>query len=99
MDNSYSVVFTGRLAADFTLEQVRTNFLRLFKLSDPALLDRVFSGQRVLLKKGMTAAEAQRHCATLLAAGAVCEIDPQPAVATPPQSKAEPSSTEMQQRA
>jgi hypothetical protein len=85
MSNSYSVVFCGRLAEGFTQEQVRANFAGLFKAADASVIDRIFSGKRVLLHKGLEETEAHKRVDILRRAGAICEISQEtPPAASPP---------------
>ena len=76
MSDNYNVVFSGRLVDGFTLDQARSNLSTMLGIADPVVLDRIFSGQRVLLKKGLSAADAQKHHTALSAAGVACEVVP-----------------------
>lgn len=70
----HSIVFSGRLRDGSTLEEVRANFGRLFRLEPGPRLDSLFSGQPVTLKKGLSEEEARRYADALLRAGAHCEV-------------------------
>lgn len=70
----YGVVFSGKIHESSNREQVRDNFARLFRLTDPARLQRLFSGEEVTLKKGLSAEEAEKYRLALLKAGALCEV-------------------------
>lgn len=96
----YGVVFSGKIHESSSIEQVRENFARLFRQSDPARLQRLFSGEEVTLKKGLSAEDAEKYRQALLKTGAICEVrklGPAPATATPlqtppkPQPKAPPA--------
>lgn len=78
---SHSIVFTGKIREGATLQETRRNLAEMFKIADPAVLDRVFSGKPVLLKKGLDEHEARKQEMILLMAGAVCEVR---AAAQPP---------------
>lgn len=87
----YGVVFSGKVHENSNVEQVRENFARLLRLTDPDRLQRLFSGREVTLKKGLSAEDAEKYRLALLKAGAVCEVrrlGPAPAAAPAP--KAEP---------
>lgn len=92
----YSIVFSGEIADAASLAQVRENFAKLFRLADDAKLDRLFSGQPAVLKKGLNATEAEKYRQALLKAGAVCEIrGTAPVAATPPVPVARPAPAAM----
>jgi len=84
---SHSLVFTGRIRDGATLEETRHNLAEMFKIGDAAVLDRVFSGKPVILKKNLDEHEARKQEMILFMAGAVCEVRAAapPALAAPPQ--------------
>lgn len=88
MSSRYNLLFAGRILYPFTAEQARDNFAGLYKLSDPALLDRIFSGQRVLLQKGLAEDDARQRCQALRAAGLDCEMALVPATPSAAESPA-----------
>ena len=67
-DTTYQIVVTGVLAAGAQLAQVKENVAKLFN-APAAKLEPLFSGQRVVVKKGLDQAAAQRYVAALQAAG------------------------------
>lgn len=81
---SHSIVFTGKIREGATLQETRRNLAEMFKIADPAVLDRVFSGKPVLLKKGLDEHEARKQEMILLMAGAVCEVRAAPQPPAPP---------------
>jgi hypothetical protein len=81
----YSVIFSGAIHEDFSRRQVRQNLATLFRTDDADRLERLLSGAPVVLKKGLTEAEAARYQQTLLRAGAICELCP---AAEPPPAPA-----------
>jgi hypothetical protein len=88
----YSLVFTGRIREGATVAEARKNLGELFKISDPAVLDKVFSGKPVVLKKNLDENEARKQEMILYMAGAVCELrNNAPPPASPPAP--EPSAT------
>jgi len=89
----HSIVFQGQIRSDLSLEEVRNNFARLFRLEAGPRLDQLFSGKPVVLKKGLSAEDAQRYAETLLRAGGICEVRRQgeAAIATPAPAAAPPA--------
>ena len=79
----YSVIFSGVIHEDFSRKQVRQNLATLFRTDDTDRLDRLLSGTPVVLKKGLSEAEATRYQQTLLRAGAMCELRPSAEPAPP----------------
>ena len=90
---SHSIVFTGKIREGATLEDTRRQLAEMFRISDPAVLDRVFSGKPVLLRKGLDEHEARKQEMILLMAGAVCEVRAAPA-ATPVTAPSPPAQAE-----
>ncbi|MBB1089722.1 hypothetical protein HUU61_00315 [Rhodopseudomonas palustris] len=82
-ESRYDVVFAGQLVAGADAATVRMALQTQFKLTD-ALLDRLFSGQRVAVKRGLELPAAQRYCELFAHAGAVLELVAMPAVVSPP---------------
>jgi hypothetical protein len=83
----YSIVFTGKIRDGATLSETRHNLAEMFKIGDAAVLDKVFSGKTVVLKKGLSEDEARKQEMILYMAGAVCELRnnaPPPAPTPPP---------------
>ena len=72
-ENTYAVAFSGKLveAADGT--KVRANLAQLFKL-DATKVEHLFSGKRVVIKKGVDQQTAEKYKLALHKAGAVAEI-------------------------
>ncbi|HZR35032.1 MAG TPA: hypothetical protein VFA75_06620 [Nevskia sp.] len=70
----YSIVFTGKIRPGATLSETRGNLAGMYKITNEALLDKVFSGKPVILKKGLSEDEARSQEMILLMAGAVCEL-------------------------
>lgn len=88
MATEYKVVFAGELVAGSDPGTVKANFQKLFK-ADAERIEKLFSGNRVLIKKNVDESTALKYQATLRKAGGVCSIEPmgeepQPAAAAPP---------------
>lgn len=73
MSSLFNVVFAGEIVAGADPVTVRANVGRLFKV-EGATLDRLFSGQRVILKKGIDQAAAMKIRAAMKQAGAVVQL-------------------------
>ncbi len=70
----YSIVFTGKIRDGATPSETRHNLAEMFKIGDAAILDKVFSGKTVILRKGLSEDEARKQEMILYMAGAVCEV-------------------------
>ena len=94
-DARFHIVFSGKLVGGADLATVKSNLGRLFKM-DGARVEKLFSGQPVVIKKDADQATAMKFRALMKQAGAECEIRPvsgaektpapaQPAAAPSPQ--------------
>ena len=72
-DTPYAVIFQGRTVEGADPDQVRANMAKLFN-ADAARIEKMFSGQKVVIKKGLDAAGAKKYRAALTKAGAAVEI-------------------------
>jgi hypothetical protein len=88
--NSFAVVFNGRIVEGAAVEQVKGNVAKLFKV-EVAKVERLFSGARVVIKKGLDEATAKKYQMALAKAGALCEVIDTEAAAKPPQAEAVPA--------
>lgn len=92
-DKTYQIVVSGQLAAGVVLAEVKEKVANLFKVP-AAKLEPLFSGQRVVVKKGLDQAAAHRYVGALQEAGllSVAETltDDGPSV-TRPQANQPPS--------
>ena len=68
--DDYAVIFRGTLIEGSDPAVVRANLAKLFN-ADAARIEKMFSGQTVIIKKGLDAAEAQKYRAALAKAGIV----------------------------
>lgn len=101
----YEIAFSGQIAEGAELSQVKAAIARLFK-ADDALLARLFSGRRVIIKQAVDADTANTYQVAFQRAGAVLDVRPLHAVAeeispglqedAPAAETSEPSSTEPQ---
>ena len=71
--SEFAVIFKGRLVDGVDPAAVRANLAKLFN-ADAARIEKMFSGQTVIIKKGLDEAAAQKYRAALGKAGAVVEI-------------------------
>ena len=72
-DELYEVAFSGQIKVDADLEHVKAKVAAMFK-ADEAKLARLFSGQRMVIKKNIDQATAKKYQMALDNAGAVCEV-------------------------
>ena len=82
-DARFHIVFTGQLVKGSDLATVKANLGKIFKMEAPRV-EKLFSGQPVLLKKDADQATAMKFRAVLKQAGAECELRPVAEAATPP---------------
>lgn len=88
-DTRFHIVFSGQLVKGSDLATVKANLGRIFKM-DPARVEKLFSGQAVVLKKDADQATAMKFRAVMKQAGAECELRPaeeataSPAPSSPP---------------
>lgn len=68
-DPRFKIVFDGAVMPSTPLETVKENLARLFK-SDVARIEALFSGQLVVLKRGLSGDEADKYLSALHGAGA-----------------------------
>jgi len=95
-DNSFAVVFSGVIVPGANREQVKLNLAKLFKV-EPARVEPMFSGKRVVIKAQLDQATAQKYQAALKSAGAVCEVvDTAAKPATSQPSAAQPAARPQQ---
>lgn len=70
---TFAVIFRGKLADGAEPAAVRANLKKLFKAGDEHI-DKMFSGQPVIIKKGLDEAAAAKYRTVLGKAGAIVEI-------------------------
>lgn len=95
MAEFFNVVFAGEIARGADPAAVKANVARLFKASD-AMVEKLFSGQRIAVKKAVDQATAMKYRAVMKQAGAIAQIEEAdeqgrplvPAQATPPPAAA-----------
>lgn len=91
MSSLYNVVFSGETVAGADPAAVKSNVGRLFRVEGPTL-DRLFSGQSVILKKGIDQATAMKIRAAMKQAGAIARlVDLAAPEAPPPSAPAAPA--------
>ena len=71
---SYQVIFSGKIIEHADLDMVKANVARTFSMP-PDRIEKLFSGRRLVLKKDLDQATAERYRITLQRAGALCEIE------------------------
>ncbi len=91
MQGSLELVFYGELVSGVTEEQAKTHVAALFK-ANVDQVERMFSGQRVVIRNKLDPDTAQKYVLAMRKRGAVCQIEEmgKPGVAVSPSSLAEP---------
>lgn len=74
-NNRYQIVVTGELAEGAYLPDVKTRLAALFG-TPVEKLDPLFSGRRLVIKKGLDEAAAGKYRAAVMAAGLLCSAEP-----------------------
>src|SRR5690606_36727014 len=77
----YSVVFAGEVLAQRNVEQVKTAIAAQFRLQ-PEQVKRLFSGQRITIRRDLPLHQAQRLVEAFRRAGARCHLQPRLAADT-----------------
>lgn len=72
-DELFEVAFSGQIKEGADLEQVKAKVGAMFK-ADASKLAHLFSGKRMVIKKNINQATANKYQTALNNAGAVCEI-------------------------
>ncbi|RDH82318.1 MAG: hypothetical protein DIZ80_08435 [endosymbiont of Galathealinum brachiosum] len=72
-DELFEVAFSGQIKDGADLEQVKAKVGTMFK-ADATKLEHLFSGKRMVIKKNIDQATANKYHKALDNAGAVCEI-------------------------
>lgn len=81
MPPNFQILFFGEILAGHNHAQVRARLQDLLKCSDEAAAV-VFSGERIVLRKGLDAASAERYLQKLMKMGLAVRVDP-PLMALP----------------
>ena len=103
-NEQFEIAFSGQIREGADLQEVKARIGKMFK-ADGAKLDRLFSGQRIVIKANVDQQTAQKYQSALLSAGAECEIrsmsttpaeavvaaPPAPAVEAQPVARQEPT--------
>lgn len=76
MDSRFKIIFAGRIREGFDNVTVRQRLASLYKTT-PKQIDRLFSGQRLVLKSALPREEAERFRRIFDETGAVCEVVPE----------------------
>lgn len=87
MEKSYDILFAAQLVEGFDEASVRAQLAELFKANE-ATLDKLFSGQPQLIKRGVDKATAAKYRNAMHRAGAVALIKASATAAAPAQPQA-----------
>ncbi len=88
----YEIAFAGQVLPGASVEQVKENLARLFQ-ADEQRIALLFSGRRIVIKRGIDAASAEKYRSTVERAGGVAivqalEVEKAELASTPPISPA-----------
>lgn len=72
-EGNYQVIFSGQIIDGADLDMVKRNVSRVFNL-DADKVEKLFCGRRLILKKQIDQATAEKYQSTMQRAGALCEI-------------------------
>jgi hypothetical protein len=89
-DQLFEVAFSGQISEGASADEVKARLAKMFN-ADEAKLAQLFSGKRVIIKKNIDQATAEKYRTALNRAGAECEIGAMgggPATAQPAAAKA-----------
>lgn len=75
-ESRFKIVFDGTLLPGFELESTKNNVAKLFMVERSAV-ERLFNGQRLILKRQLNETDANLHLASLQQAGANAQIEPE----------------------
>lgn len=78
-DNRFNIVFDGTLLPGVDLTTAKLNLAALYK-SEVAAVERLFSGQTVTLKQGLSQPEAQTYLQALTKTGINARIEAEPSI-------------------
>lgn len=81
-NETYNLVFSGQLARGAEMVAAKRNIQALFKVSD-AQLESLFSGNPVVLKKGLNFETATKYRVAIKKAGCLVDVQEQKAAAAP----------------
>jgi len=72
-DQLFEVAFSGQISEDASTDDVKARLGKMFN-ADEAKLAQLFSGRRVVIKKNIDQATAEKYKTALNRAGAECEV-------------------------
>ena len=75
-DKKYRVIFKGDVAAGVQVDEVKQKLAAIFK-TDIAKIDRLFTGERKVVKKGTDLETCEKARKAFERAGAICFIEPE----------------------
>lgn len=87
MESTYRVVFQGELLAEFELSAVKQSAAQRLK-APPPMLEQLFSGRRVILKKGVSMDTGSRYLGELQSMGMKATLEAEEAGSLPQASVA-----------
>lgn len=72
---SYNVIFSGKIAEGYELENVKQLLKSAFGIADETKINKLFSGGRVVLRRDLSRGDAWKFKQKLSDIGAVAELE------------------------
>lgn len=82
-EKRYKVTFNAQIIDGKTMDEVKQNLSKLFK-SSAEIIEKLFSGKIITIKKGLTEQQAKNYQQAMLKAGATANIQPMEDVTSAP---------------
>jgi uncharacterized protein YbjQ (UPF0145 family)/DNA-directed RNA polymerase subunit RPC12/RpoP len=92
MAEEYKLVFEGKIAEGFQIEDVKQKLISLLKIDETGI-ERIFTGGPVIIKKNVTKETAEKYLKAFNFSGAILNVEPAKKQVTPDLSAEEDKST------
>lgn len=80
LEPTFKIVFFGVVHSNQTITAVMERFRLLFNIQKESTLKHLFSGNMVVLKRGLSHEEANKYQEVIYDAGADCSVEPESAI-------------------
>ncbi len=72
-DQTYRIIFQGRIQKGFSIDSVKNDFARMFKLT-PEKTEKMFSGREITIRSNLSREQALKYEKAILKTGAQCRV-------------------------
>lgn len=72
-DQTYRIIFQGRIQKGFSIDSVKNDFARMFKLT-PEKTEKMFSGREITIRSDLSREQALKYEKAILKTGAQCRV-------------------------